>query len=302
MICCCRFPNKDQSTLESLLAAKMEGTVPEKEYVDIVNYLYNAKDATTLRLLLHSDANFLKEEKFLSGDKDLDEGLGGEEGKVSSPSQFTVSGSKKIGASSNTTTTPTASRRVSYENKKLGIERKIPPSMRRESIARAKQQQYEAEKDNFDLPFEVFMKCVLDFQMSCHEKYLAGFKHIFKHYDEDGDGVLSSEQFRKCYIRLRTHGTLAGVTKVSFADEEEGEGSGASTGHSVNRTWTRHEEDVFLSLLSIIDPAETDRVTFSAAAACLNKIGRRVSAPATMSTITKSSAGNTAGGSVTKRK
>jgi hypothetical protein len=50
--------------------------------------------------------------------------------------------------------------------------------------------------------------------------------------------------------------------------------SGSGNGNG-KQAWTEQEEELFLSLLSIIDPADSNRVTFSAAAACLNKIGRK---------------------------
>ena len=233
----------------------------------------------------------MKEEKFLAGDDEDVEVAVGEDGKYKSTLSHdskggigtpTERGGRSSGASagslsSSNKSSSIATRRLSFENKKLGIERKVPPSMRKESIARNKQEQYLAVKDNFDLPFDVFMKCVLDFQLNAHENYLAGFKHIFRHYDDDGDGVLTSEQFRQCYIRLRTHGADAPTSRVSFADEEDDDRTRSS---AANR-WSKQEEKVFMGILSIIDPAETDRVTFSAAATCLNKIGKRTHAVAT---------------------
>ncbi|CAE7515186.1 unnamed protein product [Symbiodinium microadriaticum] len=232
----------------------MDGTILENEYTDIVNYLYNSKDATTLRLLLRSEANRIKEEKYLTGEDEDEDAIGDDEVKhVASVGKKSATGGT---TRRNSASMGSGTRRLSYENKKLGFERKVPLSMRKESIARSKQEHFQAVKDNFDLPFDVFMKCVLEFQMSAHENYLAGFKHIFRHYDDDGDGVLTSEQFRKCYMRLRTHGADAPIARVSFADDDGDAEKGS--GMVANR-WSKQEENAFLGLLSIIDPAETDR-------------------------------------------
>ena len=40
------------------------------------------------------------------------------------------------------------------------------------------------------LKFAVFLKCVLDFQLKEHEKFLAYFVLLFKKVDSDRDGIL----------------------------------------------------------------------------------------------------------------
>lgn len=235
----------------------MTGIIPENEYTDIVNYLYNSKDATTLRILLRSEASRVKEEQLQAGAVEGPEAGGASAGSLSRGQHPRRAGT----------------RRQLFENRKLGGERQLPPSMREGSLARSRQERFMAVKDNFDLPFDVFMKCVLDFQLNAHENYLAGFKHIFRHYDDDGDGVLTSEQFRQCYIRLRSQGdgADASISRVSLAgaDDHDTRKSGAAS-----TLWSQQDENAFLEILSVVDPAETDRVTFSAAAACLNRISK----------------------------
>jgi len=259
-----KYPNKDQAGIDALVRGKIDGVISEQEYEDIVNYLYNQRDATTLRLLLRGEAKRLREEKYLTRGEDVPRMDAGE---MKQPQQQSRKAS------------------VAYETKKLGYERKVPPSMRRQSIERTNQQRYLEEQNNFDLPYSVFLKCVLDFQLASHEKYIAGFKHAFRHYDDDGDGVLTSEQFRQCYIGLRAQGgRVAGDEPSTVA----GNSSSGKNGKPVvawappspgaeEAVWTQEEEEMFLALLAMIDPAETDRVTFSAAASFLNKIGKRAS-------------------------
>lgn len=44
--------NKDQASLNSIIDQKLTGVMEDHEYMDIVNYLYNEKDATALRIIL----------------------------------------------------------------------------------------------------------------------------------------------------------------------------------------------------------------------------------------------------------
>jgi len=45
------------------------------------------------------------------------------------------------------------------------------------------------------LKFQTFLKCVLDFQLREHEKFLSYFIMNFKQIDTDRDGVLNEQQF-----------------------------------------------------------------------------------------------------------
>ena len=60
------------------------------------------------------------------------------------------------------------------------------------------QQNPEASK----LKFSVFLKCVLDFQLKEHEKFLGYFVQIFKRADVDRDGILSEVEFRNLMLSL----------------------------------------------------------------------------------------------------
>ena len=52
------------------------------------------------------------------------------------------------------------------------------------------------------LKFHVFMKCVLDFQLREHEKFLGHFIAMFKRVDQDKDGVINEVQFRDLMFSL----------------------------------------------------------------------------------------------------
>jgi len=57
-------------------------------------------------------------------------------------------------------------------------------------LSREEKLQLMANKDQ-KLFFSEFMKCVLDFQLAEHEKFLKKFRQIFKTIDNDNNGILN---------------------------------------------------------------------------------------------------------------
>ena len=56
--------------------------------------------------------------------------------------------------------------------------------------------------DASKLKFAVFLKCVLDFQLKEHEKFLAYFVAIYKKVDVDRDGILDENEFRNLMFAI----------------------------------------------------------------------------------------------------
>ena len=52
------------------------------------------------------------------------------------------------------------------------------------------------------LKFSVFLKCVLDFQLKEHEKFLSYFVSVFKKVDGDRDGIVNENEFRNLMVSL----------------------------------------------------------------------------------------------------
>jgi hypothetical protein len=189
----CRFPHKDQATIEALVLEKMNSEeTNESEWTSIVSYLYHSKDATTLRLLLRQEVNRLRQER----------------GESSLPL-------------SSSTTPPS---RASPSSSSLG--RSHTPNKRRPSSGsltphkQSKSTSQPPSEASFTLPFSVFLSCLFDFQISNHIKYLEGFHHIFTSCDGDRDGLLSSDELTECFHLLR-HGEGGGGG--GEVGEEEGE-------------------------------------------------------------------------------
>lgn len=160
-------------------------------------------------------------------------------------------------------------KKLSYEAHKLGYARKSPVAFKvRKAVSRPP-----ITEQDLKLPFASFLYVVLQFQLRTHEKYLEGFKIAFRHFDENADGVLSASEFQSCFLGLR--------------------GASPSLSDPSVIVWTEEEEIMFTAILDEIDPNKTDRITYSTAASCLNRIGRRVASATQRSEIRASSSPST---------
>ena len=52
------------------------------------------------------------------------------------------------------------------------------------------------------VPFEDFLKILLDFQLAGHEKFLSKFRRLFREVDADRNGVVNENEFRDMVMRM----------------------------------------------------------------------------------------------------
>ena len=52
------------------------------------------------------------------------------------------------------------------------------------------------------VPFEDFLKILLDFQLAGHEKFLSKFRRLFREVDTDKNGVVNEPEFRDMVLRM----------------------------------------------------------------------------------------------------
>lgn len=84
------------------------------------------------------------------------------------------------------------------------------------------------EKEKKRIKFQPFVKCVLDYQLKSHEKYLKPLVQAFRMADRDADGVVNEEEF---------NGLLSQVSEDA--------------------------EELLSKFLNIVDPYSTNTITFS---------------------------------------
>lgn len=270
-----RFPTKDQSTLHAMLEKKLEGILGEDEWNDMVNYLYNNSDATAICLILKRLAReYMIEEGLIPGD-DLSASMGslqvsGGTG-TGCPSKASLQRSSSAGRNTpsrgytaflntsvqGSTSGGTAGGGSSADSKRLGYNsstlRARLGGSQSGKLGSKSPDVSKLTKVPLRLPFPSFMKCVMDFQLRSHIQYLSTFKTAFKRCDADADGILSAEEFHECFQILRK-GQIPRYT----------DGGGMSE--------SKDDLDTFRTLLQIVDPHESDRITFSTAASILNKV------------------------------
>jgi hypothetical protein len=285
-----RFPTKDTVTINNLVDQKMSsGVVYEDEWRDMVNYLYNANDASTLCLMLKKQAQLLR-------DKDNEipaltatlqsPGHSNSHNSMMPPSspvvlkkgliQHKITGPVRV---TNTPTSPDsdsqdANNRTAlsasfvvgvpsstrhsadkYGSGQLGFDRTKSKDIKRLGYASStlkidvKDPNSRSRRDMLSIPFPMFVKIIQDFQLRTHQEYLANCREIFWQLDEDVDGVLNAAEFREFYHSLRR---VMLSTTGRYETEEE-------------------ELRDFLAMIKQLDPHETDRVIFSSAVACLQQ-------------------------------
>jgi hypothetical protein len=285
-----RFPTKDTVTINNLLDQKMSsGVVYEDEWRDMVNYLYNANDASTLCLMLKKEAQLLR-------DKDNEipaltatlqsPGLTSSHNSIMPPSspvvlkkgliQHKITGPIR---EPNTPTSPDSDSRDAnnrtalsasfvvgvpnstrhsadkFGSGQLSFDRTKSKDIKRLGYASStlkidvKDPNSRTRRDMLSIPFPMFVKIIQDFQLRNHQEYLANCREIFRQFDTDVDGVLNAAEFREFYHNLRK------VMRLSTGRYETDE----------------EELRDFLAMIKLLDPLETDRVIFSSAVACLQQ-------------------------------
>lgn len=158
-------------------------------------------------------------------------------------------------------------------------------------------------KMQYRISYQFFVKVVQDFQLKCHVQYLNSFRTSFKNCDTDADGILSANEFHDCFTALRRSARLSVVSPTmqrggggsnrggspsnasltsAFQNTNRGGGRGGGGGESSTPVnWSSqliiggpeydddNEEEKFAGLLQLVDPFQTNRITFSTAASCL---------------------------------
>lgn len=269
-----RFPNKDQAGLNALLEQKLtSGTIYEDEWNDLTNYLYNASDATTLGVLLKKlgAAEKAKITYFDSpGGVNKTPLSANSNVKVAKPNTAYV-----LESGSPTGAAIGYDKRNNKDVKRLGY---ASPTLQ---IA-LKDNTPEKRKDMLKLPFPVFLRTVLDFQLQSHLQYLQNFVRVFRQMDKDVDGVINAAEFKECFLLIRRGVGTAGAASAANADGTTGKSLKSSRseqtlvrssgGNELQAEITEAEMSMFLDLIVTIDPMQTDRVTFSSAVTCLSKM------------------------------
>eukprot|EP01038_Epipyxis_sp_PR26KG_P012971 gene12971-17393_t len=264
--CMGKNPTKDQNSLQIICDNKINnGFIIEEDWIDMVKYLYNETDSMTLISILKKLAQeTIRQELESQGIFPPPQGAIYPASSVISyqtplsthmsitpkttSKYYTIGGNN----SNNSSQSLNNSISMSYDKsnikdiKRLGYS---SPTLKIAGIDKSKFNTNNSNNNNnnnepLKLSFQLFIKTILEFQLKCHELYIEKFVLIFRKYDHDVDGILS-----------------AGVTSYNNDDSK-----------SIIMLDESSEINIFLEIMSIIDPFESDRVIFSNVVGCLSKL------------------------------
>jgi hypothetical protein len=64
------------------------------------------------------------------------------------------------------------------------------------------------------VPFEDFLKILLDFQLAGHEKFLSKFRRLFREVDTDKNGVVNEPEFRQMVLHMDPNKNLQSLDRI----------------------------------------------------------------------------------------
>ncbi|RYG63824.1 hypothetical protein EON64_15185 [archaeon] len=285
------------------------GFISEDEWQDMVGYLYNESDSSLVNSLIRRAAVLEKEARDGPAVTITSQGganspaarsAGTQSPYYSIPTSFLQQSKISKPQGVYTIATPNTvhhsadvykSGVLGYNRKDEGDVKRLGYSSRTLQISLIDPQAKQKQKQKLKLSFPVFVKTLLDFQLQAHKDYLSNFVKIFRHVDRNGDGVLSAQEFRKFYAMLRkvTEDSemlavllqqpqtpmpptpqQSKLQKFDFSVLEQSATLGSEPEESADELVT------FVNLMKMLDPYETDRVTFSSAVTCLHQLQQTV--------------------------
>lgn len=275
-----RYPNRDESTLRKFIEQKMEnGFILEEEWKDIIKYLYNENDSSTLLVLLR---NLAVEERNKEIQNEEHENIKthGREWKIPrSVTPLSSVNSKYAKIRKGGTNYVLGSTPVKHTKSKnnesgeiVGYDKNDPTDVKRLGYSSntlqirwkesKKDENNVQQKDPLKIPYIEFIRAVLDYHLSKHELFLKDFLKVFRKVDTDVDGVLNAKEFHELFILLKRH------TQHMHQFGNDVNFNFNQVDHSRESS---DEVKQFLLMLKEVDPLETDRVIYSSAVLCYKK-------------------------------
>lgn len=198
----------------------------EDEWMDMVNYLYSTADSARVNHILRTMATELRD--------------------PSAPISLSVmGGSGTFGTnkmySNKTEGTFGYDRNSMKDRKRLGYN---SPSLKIQAVVG---NPVKSRQGVLQMPFAMFTKLILDFQMHTHQDYLKQFLAIFQQYDNDADGVINAAEFKEVYTAFRVviliekkiesdkreQERLNGSLVITTANMKNGNGSGSGIDYGI---------------------------------------------------------------------
>ena len=245
-----KYPTKDRAFLQRQLDKTLAGTVTEEEWNEVIKYLYNGADSAALNVVLKRQA---RDERVALAAKPA----------TSAVEDYLQKGGLEVGlkASAHSTSPPRTCKPASTFTRS---DPKTHPAL-------------------LELTTALFVETVLDFQLRAHEKFLINFHQNFAVVDQDHDSVISRGELMSCFKSLRkaerTRGN--GFSSSSASNSRRGKvkfATGPAKVRIIQPPPATTDDDIqqdaviFAKLLAIVDPQNTNKITFSQAVSGLSKL------------------------------
>jgi len=89
---------------------------------------------------------------------------------------------------------------------RVKLKNNIPTRRRGSIMAMAAEAQSVARSGR--IPYRIFLKILLDFQLKGHEKFLSRFRRLFRDVDADRNGILNEDEFRQFVLKIDPNKSL----------------------------------------------------------------------------------------------
>ena len=85
---------------------------------------------------------------------------------------------------------------------------------RRRGSMIAMQDEQESIARSGRIPYRLFLKVLLDFQLKGHDKFLSRFRRLFRDVDTDRNGVLNEDEFRQFVVKVDPNKSLGEMDEI----------------------------------------------------------------------------------------
>ena len=85
---------------------------------------------------------------------------------------------------------------------------------RRRGSMLAMQEEQRSLANSGRIPYRVFLKVLLDFQLKGHDKFLSRFRRLFRDVDADRNGVLNEDEFRQFVLKVDPNKSLGEMDEI----------------------------------------------------------------------------------------
>ena len=218
-------PFKRKNDIKKLLKSKKEGILIEEEWKGIINYIYNEEDA---EIMINKIINFIKkqnEKRFIPLNMYAQTGMG--------PTEIfnLTSDSMKNNNNNILQNLSTFNQNSSNLNPSNSMNYLFPNHGNNRKLSREEIFNITKLNEEMNISYKDFLRLLCVYQIKNRDKYLKNFVKLFRQHDTDLDGILNESEFSNL------------IKDIPYCKD--------------------NADDYIFKFLSIIDPFNNKKITFS---------------------------------------